>query len=233
MVSACHDVDVRLWDVAPWPSKSKCYGLIRHPDKVESVAVSPGDPFTVATSTWDGTIRLFRLAFDDCVDDRNATGTARPMVVSSRILGKGLPLTLVQFTQDGMHLQGVKGFRLRQWSVMQPKSQNDLSDNYGDGSEKDGKCETLSGRRANRIHHVTVSRQSHRIAYTESDGTLHISTLADAHYNAVVTKTMSTSRGDGSFCSNVNKITSSTFSNCGHFLFVACEDGTVQISMVP
>eukprot|EP00529_Nitzschia_sp_RCC80_P023481 CAMPEP_0113442824 /NCGR_PEP_ID=MMETSP0014_2-20120614/1815_1 /TAXON_ID=2857 /ORGANISM="Nitzschia sp." /LENGTH=457 /DNA_ID=CAMNT_0000333747 /DNA_START=154 /DNA_END=1523 /DNA_ORIENTATION=- /assembly_acc=CAM_ASM_000159 len=195
MVSACHDSDVRLWDVT---TSKTFYGLMRHPDKVESVAVSPTDPFLVATSTWDGTIRLLKLKFDNVTDINCKVG--KPMIKSSRVIGKGLPLTTVQFADDGMYVQGMKGFRLRKWSVMQSSTQKE-GDDSGDRDNShmdvcsDGET-ILSGRRTNRIHHVAVSRQSHRIAYTEDDGIARISTLSDAHYNATVTKTITLSMND-------------------------------------
>ena len=83
MVSACHDADVRLWDVT---TSKTFYGLMRHPDKVESIAVSPTDPFLVATSTWDGTTRLLKLTFEN---GSNGSKVVRPMIGSSRVIGKG------------------------------------------------------------------------------------------------------------------------------------------------
>jgi WD40 repeat protein len=144
LASSSHERMIRLWNV----STSKRVGRIPHPDKVESLSVSP-DGKLVASATWEGTVRLWELS-DDCQLGRSV------------VLGKGLPLTKVQFSQDGKFLYGLRGFRIRRWNMA------------------DGSLSYMSGNRVHRVFSIAVSPDSDYVAYGDRDGTIRLSKLADA-----------------------------------------------------
>jgi WD40 repeat protein len=167
LASAGHDMFVRLWSL----STRQLLGTIKHPEKVESIAVAPNGK-TIASSTWDGTVRTFTIG-----DHHDSSSTLDQLLndtkPSMKVLGKGLPLTGVQWSEDSRFVHGLKGFRLRKWEMEDPT-----------------KCMCLSGRRVNRIHSIALSRQGHRVAYAEGDGTIRLSTLALAYYKADITRTL-------------------------------------------
>jgi WD40 repeat protein len=177
LVSAGHDHFINVWDV----SSRQHLGTVQHPDKVESIAVSP-DGRSIASSTWDGTVRILDVTFSQSADsirlalcgphnvDRNEPNL--------KVVGKGLPLTTVQFSQDGMSLHGLKGFRLRKWKLSNQKA-------AGEGGVI---CSSMSGQRVHRIYSIALSPQAHRVAYAERDGTIRMSTLALAYYKADITR---------------------------------------------
>lgn len=194
LASAGHDTYVNLWDT----SAPKHLGTIQHPEKVESIAVSP-DGASLASSTWDGTVRTFKVEADR-ENDRGMGGMISSQ--AAKILGKGLPLTNVQWSSDGAFVYGLKGFRLRRW-----KSHSDC----------DGTC--LSGHRVNRIHSIALSPTGHRVAYSEGDGRIRISTLASAYYKASITRTLS---GHSKDCTMA-------FSQDGKCLVSGSGDGTLRL----
>jgi WD40 repeat protein len=164
LASAGHDKYINLWDI----STGSHLGIVTHPEKVESIAVSP-DGRTLASATWDGTVRTFEI-------DNHSVKTLVSQTPNEKVLGKGLPLTNVQWSEDGSFVYGLKGFRLRRWEV----------DALVDG---DSTC--LSGRRINRIYSIALSTTGHRVAYSEGDGIIRLSTLASAYYKADITRTLS------------------------------------------
>ena len=123
-------------------------------------------------------------------------------VPEMKILGKGLPLTEVQWSQDGSYVHGLKGFRLRKWDVNDP-----------------GSCICLSGRRVNRICSIALSPQGDRVAYAEREGKIRISTLASAYYKADITRTL---YGHSDECIM-------TFSPDGHCLVSGSSDGSLRL----
>jgi WD40 repeat protein len=162
LASAGHDCYINLWDI----STGNHLGIVTHPEKVESIAVSP-DGKTLASATWDGTVRAFEIG-------KHPLKTLVSNTVDQRVLGKGLPLTNVQWSKDGSFVYGLKGFRLRRWEL----------DNLDDST-----C--LSGRRINRIYSTALSPTGHRVAYSEGDGIIRLSTLASVYYKAAITRTLS------------------------------------------
>lgn len=144
LASGGHELSIRLWDLSTY----QCVGDIIHPEKVESLSTSP-DGQLLASATWDGTVRLWEM--------ENGLSVRRYLE-----LGKGLPLTKVQFSPDGLYLFGLRGFRLRRWSMI------------------DGRLSFLSGNRVHRVYSVDVSPDSETVAYGDDDGTIRISKLADA-----------------------------------------------------
>lgn len=166
LASAGHDAFINIWDVAT----VQHMGTVDHPEKVESIAVSPNGN-SLASSTWDGTVRVFDL--DSSSDHRTAIVTLTSKQPNVKVLGKGLPLTNVQWSKDGCFVYGLKGFRLRRWEVQ---------------SSDDGTC--VSGHRINRIHSLALSPTGNRVAYSEGDGTIRLSTLASAYYKADVKRTL-------------------------------------------
>jgi WD40 repeat protein len=144
LISGGRETSAHLWDL----STKRRISSISHPDKIESITVAPsGDIF--ASATWEGTVMLWKIT-DDFELDRMT------------VLGKGLPLTRVQFSQDGKSLFGLRGFRLRRWDMT------------------DGSLSYLSGSRVHRVFSVTVSPDSRVAAYGDRDGTIRTSLLADA-----------------------------------------------------
>eukprot|EP00539_Tryblionella_compressa_P002378 CAMPEP_0178735728 /NCGR_PEP_ID=MMETSP0744-20121128/2052_1 /TAXON_ID=913974 /ORGANISM="Nitzschia punctata, Strain CCMP561" /LENGTH=178 /DNA_ID=CAMNT_0020388135 /DNA_START=119 /DNA_END=655 /DNA_ORIENTATION=- len=173
-------------------STRRLLGTLPHPEKVESISVSP-DGTKIASSTWDGTVRAFEVNFSDLSSDATKMKT----------LGKGLPLTGVQWSQDGKSVHGLKGFRLRTWEL-----------------ENLGNCVCLSGKRVNTIYSIALSPQGTRVAYGERDGTIRVSTLASAYYKAEITKTLYGHSGECSMA----------FSPDGRFLLSGSNfDGSLRI----
>jgi WD40 repeat protein len=193
LASAGHDSYISFWDL----STRQHIGVVPHPEKVESISVSPNGK-TMTSSTWDGTVRIFEV--DDSFFHSMSSGN--DTVLDMKILGKGLPLTEVQWSQDGSCVHGLKGFRLRKWRVENP-----------------GDCICLSGRRVNRICSIALSPQGHRVAYAERDGTIRISTLASAYYKADITRTL---YGHSDECSM-------TFSPDGRCLVSGSSDGSLRL----
>jgi WD40 repeat protein len=188
LASAGHDECINLWDL----SAREHIGKLKHTEKVESIAVAP-DGKTLASSTWDGTIRAFMFGDDGMIDHES------PNV---KLLGKGLPLTSVQWSKDGKFLHGLKGFRLRRWELDETKD-----------------CTCWSGRRVNRIHSIALSSNGKRIAYAEGDGTIRMSTLASAYYKADLKRTLS---GHSEACTM-------HFSPDGKCLASASGDGSLRL----
>lgn len=143
LASSGHERMIRLWDL----STSSCIGKLEHPDVIESLAVSSDGNF-LALAAWDGTIQLWEVS-KKLVFERN------------RVLGKGLPLTKIQFSKDGRSLFGVKGFRIRKWSI------------------DDGTLSFISGNRVHRVHSVAISPTADLVAYGDRYGAIRISTLAE------------------------------------------------------
>ncbi|KAG7336547.1 myosin heavy-chain kinase [Nitzschia inconspicua] len=195
LASAGHDTFVNLWNVST-PSH---LGTVNHPEKVESIAVSP-DGESLASSTWDGTVRVF--AIDNGADRAEAIAALMSKNPTVKVLGKGLPLTNVQWSKDGAFVYGLKGFRLRRWQI---------------DSVSDSTC--FSGHRINRIHSIALSPTGHRVAYSEGDGTIRVSTLASAYYKAVITRILS---GHSQDCTMA-------FSPDGRCLASGSGDGTLKL----
>lgn len=172
LVSAGHEHFICLWDI----SSRQHLGSILHPDKVESIAVAP-DGKSIASSTWDGTIRIIQIAVSEGNTSRKLLfAGARGDICEPELkfVGKGLPLTTVRYSLEGKSLHGLKGFRLRKWELSYEKR-------VGEGGEK---YSCMSGQRINRIYSIALSPQAHRVAYAERDGTIRLSTLASAYFKA-------------------------------------------------
>jgi WD40 repeat protein len=169
---------VRLWSI---PS-GHCTELIEHSENLESVAYSP-DGQTLASVTWNGVVHLWK--------DGNV-----------KLLGKGLPSTTISFSEDGLFLFGFRGFRIRQWNMV------------------DGSCSILTGRRVDiKVNSVALSPDRQIIAYGESDGTVYLSTVADSICKATIKSKM---KGQNSICVFA-------FSPEGRTLASGSSDGTVRL----
>lgn len=208
LVSAGHDHFISVWDV----TYRQHLGIVYHPDKVESIAVAP-DGKSIATSTWDGTVRILEVtSLND--DEHLKLKLTRPHgsdnEPSLNIVGKGLPLTTVQFSQDAKSLYGLKGFRLRKWELPSEKTPNH-------GGEAN--CTCMSGQRVNRIYSIALSPQAHRVAYAERDGTIRLSNLASAYYKAGITRQL---YGHTEHCTM-------KFSTGGKHLVSGSSDGSLRI----
>lgn len=193
LASAGHDTCINVWDI----STETHLGAVNHPEKVESIAASPNGE-TLVSSTWDGTVRAFDIQKGDAPSLKNLLSNT-PTV---KVLGKGLPLTNVQWSRDGCFVYGLKGFRLRRWEVKAPEEST---------------C--LSGRRVNRIHSIALSPTGHRVAYSEGDGIIRLSTLASAYYKADITRTL---LGHAQHCTM-------SFSPDGECLASGSSDGTLRL----
>jgi WD40 repeat protein len=161
LASSAHEERIRLWDI----SKGECsmqQQIVPHPEKVESISVSPNGQY-LASATWDGTVRLFELS-DDV-----------PRITKSLLeLGKGLPLSKIQFSNDGRHIFGLKGFRIRRWNVQ-------------DGA---GSLSFLSESGVHKVFSVAVSPDSDTVAYGDRDGTIRLAALSDGTNRATFKATL-------------------------------------------
>ena len=144
LISSARETSACIWNL----STLRLITRIQHPERIESLTISPrGDLF--ASATWEGTVRLFKLDHDHKLSHM-------------AVLGKGLPLSKVEFADDGNSLFALRGFRLRQWDMT------------------NGSPSFLSGNRVHRVFSVTVSPDASVVAYGDRDGTIRTSVLANS-----------------------------------------------------
>jgi WD40 repeat protein len=145
-----HEKYARLWSV----SESRGVGTIEHDEELESVIFAP-DSRTIATSTWDGCVRIWKIS-----SDTSSTTTALRITAAETIIGRALPSTVLRFSRDGRFLYGLRGFRIRKW---------DMQDNHAS-------C-LLKGHRIDRVVSVAISENTGAAAFGECDGTIRLTTL--------------------------------------------------------
>jgi WD40 repeat protein len=177
------DNSVRLWNA----SNGMCIATIPHNGILESVAVSP-DGHLLASVMWDGIIQAWEVSADFKIDE-------------GKVVGRGLPSTRVEFSEDGRYLYGYKGFRIRRWDIY----------NWS--------CSILAGHREERVCSVSLSPNAEVVAYGERDGAIQLSTVADSMCGATLKATM---RGHRRKCDFV-------FSPNGKTLASGSVDGSLRL----
>ena len=148
------DNSVRLWNA----SNGTCIATIPHSDSLESVTISP-DGHLLASVMWDGYIQVWTVSADFKIDE-------------GKTVGRGLPSTRVEFSEDGRYLYGYKGFRIRRWDI------------------SNWSCSILAGHREERVCSVSLSPNAEAVAYGERDGAIQLSTVAGSMCGARLKATM-------------------------------------------
>jgi WD40 repeat protein len=148
------DNSVRLWNA----SNGKCIATIPHRGILESIAISQ-DGSLLASAMWDGFIQVFQVSADFTIDE-------------GKTVGRGLPSTRVEFSEDERYLYGYRGFRIRRWDI------------------SNWNCDILAGHREERVCSVSLSPNAKVVAYGERDGAIQLSTVAHSMCDATLKATM-------------------------------------------
>jgi WD40 repeat protein len=177
------DNSVRLWNA----SNGRCIATIPHRGILESIAISQ-DGHLLASAMCDGFIQVWEVSADFKIDE-------------GQTVGRGLPSTRVEFSEDGRYLYGLKGFRIRRWDI------------------SNWSCSIMAGHREERVCSVCLSSNAEVVAYGERDGAIQLSTVADSMCGATLKATM---RGHSRKCDFV-------FSPNGKTLASGSVDGSLRL----